>query len=203
MQDKRHARLIPGNTEGKKITASATSNFDDRDAAIDIFAMARQRLTDINNWHKIAGSAGAVFQLTDMNGTEVFRAAEKGDHIRIDIPGPGSKAGEGYDWVRIEEVETIGTDDVDGIAIKVRPASNPNTDDTNIAHFYAEQSTSTFVIIRENNQVTASIYDRNIEANEKTKQPVDKMRNALVGLGAKHGFSKLQWQALAEGLLQR
>jgi hypothetical protein len=50
--------------------------------------------------------------------------------------------------------------------------------------------------------VTASIYDRNIEANEETKEPLDKVRNAVVGLGAKHGFSKLQWQALAEAFIK-
>jgi hypothetical protein len=49
--------------------------------------------------------------------------------------------------------------------------------------------------------VTASIYDRNIEANEETKEPLDKVRNAAVGLGAKHGFSKMQWQALADALV--
>ena len=151
----------------------------------------------------MAGSVGAEFQLTDKKGTAISRPAKKGDHIRIDVPGPGSKAGQGYDWVHIEEIEQVNTNEFDGIAIKVRPASNHNTEDNNIAHFYAEQSTSTFVLTWENNTVTVSIYDRNIEANEETNQPLDKIRNALVGLGAKHGFSKMQWQALADGLLEK
>jgi hypothetical protein len=71
-----------------------------------------------------------------------------------------------------------------------------------VAHFFAEKSTSTFVITRERNTVTASIYDRNIEANEETEEPLDKVRNAAVGLGAKYGFSKMQWQALAEALVK-
>ena len=72
----------------------------------------------------------------------------------------------------------------------------------NVAHFFAEKSTSTFVITREGNKVIASIYDRNIEANEETKEPLDKIRNAVVGLGAKHGLSKVQWQALADALVK-
>ena len=80
--------------------------------------------------------------------------------------------------------------------------ANPQTSNPNVAHFFAEGSTSTFTITREGNTVTAAIYDRNIEANEETKEPLDKLRNAVVGLGAKHGFSKLQWQALVKAFLK-
>jgi hypothetical protein len=201
MTEKNYTNLIPENIEGKEITAIASANFDSGNQAISQYGIARERLLLISDWHTIAGSISARFQLTDLTGNEVQRAAEKGDHIRIDIPGPGSKAGEGYDWVRIEEIKEINSKDIDSIAIMVRPASNPGTDNNNIAHFYDEQSTSTFVVTRENNKVSAAIYDRNIESNKETKEPLDKVRNAVVGLGAKHGFSKLQWQALAEGLL--
>jgi hypothetical protein len=155
----------------------------------------------VHNWHKITGKLSADFQLTDDKGQEVDRLVQKGDHFRIDITGPGSRAGEGYDWARVEDVKEVNTDDVDSIAIQVRPASNPQSPNPNVAHFFAEKSTSTFVITREGNKVTASIYDRNIEANEETKEPLDKVRNAAVGLGAKHGFSKVQWQALADALV--
>jgi hypothetical protein len=193
--------LIPENLQGKEITASASANFEMEDMAVLHYKFARERLLLINDWHSIAGTIGARFQLTDGKGTEAFRQAEKGDHIRIDIPGPGSQAGEGYDWVRIEEIREVNAEKADSIAILVRPASNPCTDNGKIAHFYAEHSTSTFVVRRENNKVTASVYDRNIEANQETKGLFDKVRNAIVGLSAKHGFSKLQWQVLVEGLL--
>lgn len=156
----------------------------------------------VHNWHQLAGWLSADFQLTDDQGKEVDRTAEKGDHFRIDITGPGSQAGEGYDWARVEDIKEMNSEEVDSIAILVRPASNPQTPNPNVAHFFAEKSTSTFVVTRENNKVSASIYDRNIEANEETKQSLDKIRNAVVGLGAKHGFSKLQWQALVDALVK-
>lgn len=203
MEEKNYTGLVPQQNEGRKITAEATAQFQNAAQASVFYQETRKRLLFVHNWHKIAGWLSADFQLTDDEGKEVDRLAQKGDHFRIDITGPGSKAGEGYDWAKVEKVKEINTEDVDSIAILVRPAANPQTTNPNVAHFFARKSSSTFVVTREKNKVTASIYDRNIEANEETKQPLDKFRNAVVGLGAKHGFSKLQWQALVEALVKK
>jgi hypothetical protein len=128
---------------------------------------------------------------------------QKNDYFKIDIKGPKSTAGNGHDWVRVEDIKEVHTNDVDSIAILVRPDSNPQTSNDNVAHFYSEKSTSTFIVTREKSTVTAAIYDRNIEANEETGEPSDKLRNAAVGLAAKYGFSKLQWKALAEALVKK
>jgi hypothetical protein len=202
MQNKNYTGLIPEQKDGKAVTAEASTEFENEAKAGAFYQEAQKRLLLIHNWHKIAGKLSADFQLTDDQGKEVDRPAQKGDHFRIDITGPGSKAGEGYDWARVEDIKEVNMDDVDSIAILVRPASNPGTPNPNVAHFFAEKSTSTFVITREKNIVTASIFDRNIEANEETEELLDKVRNAVVGIGAKHGFSKLQWQALAEALVK-
>lgn len=201
MDDKNYTGLIPEQKEGRKITAEAVADLKNPAEAKTFFEEARKRLLYIHNWHKIAGGLSADFQLTD-NGNEVDRPVKKGDHFRIDIVGPGSHAGEGFDWARVEDLKEVNTPEVDSVAIMVRPASNPQTPNANVAHFFSEKSTSTFVITREGNKVIASIYDRNIEANEETKEPLDKFRNAVVGLGAKHGLSKLQWQALVDALVK-
>lgn len=203
MEEKNYTGLIPDNREGRQITAEASAEFNSVDEARSFYKTARQRLLFIHNWGKIAGKLSADFQLTDNNGKEVDRLAQKDDHFRIDIPGPGSRAGEGYDWARVEAVKEVNKEDVDSIAILVRPAADPQTPNPNVAHFFSEKSTSTFVITREGSMITASIYDRNIEANEETKEPLDKVRNAVIGLSAKHGASKLQWQALADALVAR
>jgi hypothetical protein len=202
MEEKNYTGLIPDQKEGRAITAEASSEFENALQARVFYKEARKRLLFIHNWHKIAGKLSADFQLTNDEGNEVDRLAQKGDHFRIDITGPGSKAGDGFDWAKVEDIKEVNKEDVDSIAILVRPASNPQNSNPNVAHFFAEKSTSTFVITREGNKVTASIYDRNIEANEETKEPLDKVRNAAVGLGAKHGFSKLQWQALVDALVK-
>lgn len=202
MNEKNYTGLIPKQKEGREITAEASTEFQNAMLANIFYNDAKKRLLYIHNWHKIAGWLSADFQLTDDEGKGVDRPAQKGDHFRIDITGPGSHAGQGYDWARVEDIREVNTDDINSIAILVRPASNPQTSNANVAHFFADKSTSTFVITREGDKVTASIYDRNIEANEETKQPLDKIRNAVVGLGAKHELSKLQWKALTEALVK-
>jgi len=203
MEEKNYTGLIPEQKDGREITAEATAEFQNASQASAFYKEARGRLLFIHNWHKIAGRLSADFQLTDEHGKEVDRLAQKDDYFRIDITGPGSDAGQGYDWARVEEIKEVNSEEVDSIAILVRPSSNPQTPNPNVAHFFAKKSTSTFVITRENNKVTACIYDRNIEANEETKQPLDKLRNAVVGLGAKHGLSKLQWQALVDAFVKQ
>jgi len=203
MEDKNYTGLIPEQKEGRQITAEASSLFPDATHAEQFYKEVRRRLLYIHCWGKIAGRLSADFQLTDDRGREVDRLAQTGDHFRIDITGPGSKAGEGYDWASVEDIKEVSKGDVESVAILVRPASNPKSANPNVAHFFSEKSTSTFVVTREGNKVTASIYDRNIEANEETKEPLDKIRNAAIGLGAKHGLSKLQWQALTEALVKK
>lgn len=203
MQEKNYTGLIPPNIEGKEITAEASSSLPSEAEAKSFYKTAKQRLLYVHNWGKIAGKLSADFQLTDDKGKEANRLAQINDHFRIDIPGPASKAGEGYDWAQVEDIKEVHQKNVDSIAILVRPAENPQTGNPQVAHFYSKKSTSTFVVTREENTVTASIYDRNIEANEETKEPLDKVRNAAVGLGAKFGISKLQWQALVDALVKK
>ena len=193
--------LVPENSEGREITAKACVEYSNEGEARKFFQIARQRLFEVNNWGEIAGKLSADFQLTDEGGKEVKRFVKKNDHLKIGITGPGSKAGNGYDWVRVEDIKEIHSADVDAAGILVRPDSDPQTSNPSIAHFYSEKSTSTFVVSREKNKVTACIYDRNIETNEETTESADKVRNAAIGLVAKFGFSKLNWKALAEALI--
>jgi hypothetical protein len=200
---KDHTGLTPANKEGREINAEACEKFSNDKEAKEFFETAKERLLSVNNWGNIAGKLSAHFQLTDAEGKEVDRPVQKNDHFKIDIKGPGSSAGDGYDWVKVEDVKEVHHVDVDSIAVLVRPDSNPQTSNNNIAHFYSEKSTSTFVVTREKNKLTAAIYDRNIEANEETGESSDKLRNAAVGLAAKFGFSKLQWKALAEAIVKK
>lgn len=202
MKERNYTGLVPKNTDGKEITAESSVKFRSAHEAKQFYQTARQRLLNVNDWGNLAGSLSASFQLTDASGHNIDRQVKEGDHFRIDITGPGSNAGEGYDWAMVEATREINEEDVDSIAIRVRPARNPATPNAAVAHFFSEHSSSTFVLTRELNMVTASVYDRNIEANEETTEPVDKIRNSIVGLAAKHGFSHLQWKALVNGFVE-
>jgi hypothetical protein len=201
MPDKNYTGLIPQQHEGAIITAETVAHSNDEQEARQVFAKARERLLDVNNWNHVAGKLLADFQLTDKSGRPVEGTVDKGLHFKIDVPGPGSKAGEGFDWVSVEAVEEIRNPDVESVAIRVRPSSNPATPGDETAHFYSKESTSTFTVTREKNKVTAAVYDRNTKANKSSESVGDKIRNTVVGTAAIMEFSKLQWKRLTDGLL--
>lgn len=203
MEKKNYTGIVPPHHTGKQIDTESSIQFDNTTTAQSFFKIAKSRLLNVNQWHEIAGKALAVFHLTDENGVEVNRTVKQGDYFKIDIPGPGSKSGEGYDWVHVEAVEETTQPTIESVGIRVRPAPNPLNDKEDIAHFYSEQSTSNFIVTREGNTITASVYDRNTSTNPEADNVTDRIRHSTVGAGAISFFSKIQWKALVEGLLKQ
>lgn len=202
MEEKNYTGIVPGHEDGSVINSQSIRELSDAESAKALFEKAKSRLLDVNNWQKMAGEFMAGFQLTDQSGTEIMGPVEKGYYFKIDIPGPGTKAGEGYDWAIVEEVEEFHTEDTESIGIRVRPASNPNTDNSDIAHFYSHESTSTFTVTREKTKVTAAVYDRNTKANTDSGGILDHVRNVVVGIAGMFSFSKIQWENLTNGLIE-
>lgn len=203
MKEKNYTGIIPDQQTGKAIDAENSVELNNVQEAKTFFNVVKRRLQDINNWHELAGNLSADFQLVDRNGVEVQRSAQKGDYFKIDIPGPGSVSGNGYDWVQIEEVESTSTPDVESFGFRVRPTQNPQKNNGDIAHFYSSESTSSFTVTREKNKVTAAIYDRNAKPNKEADSITDKVRDAVVGTAGTIAFSKIQWKSLTDGLLSR
>lgn len=203
MEEKNYTGLIPAQEKGVIIDSEASVECYNANEARAFFNTVKQRLLAVNNWHHVAGEAGAKFTLIDEAGNEVNRDVKKGDYFKIDIPGPGSSAGDGYDWVQVEELNHVSNEIVDSIGLRVRPSSNPMSNDNSIAHFYSHESTSTFIVTREDNKITATIYDRNTKPNTDTETIIDKVRHVAAGIGAIFGGSKLQWTGLAKGLVSR
>ncbi len=203
MVQKNYTGLIPEHHNGKMIESEESIDFKDEAEAKDFYYTVKIRVITDNNWHHLAGIISAKFQATDEKGNEVDRMVAQGDYLKIDIPGPGSKAGDGYDWAQVEELKEISIQDVNSIGFRVRPTANPLHSENIVAHFYSNQSTSTFIVTREKNKVTASIYDSNTKPNTEAKNLTDEIRHVAVGLGALSSFSKIQWQNLVEGMIKR
>ncbi|MDQ6815014.1 MAG: hypothetical protein M3040_14865 [Bacteroidota bacterium] len=203
MEEPNYTGLVPKQDKGVTMTSASAEEFADDAEAKSFFEVVKRRLLDVNRWHQLAGMASAAFQLIDSDGREVQRSAEKGDYFKIDIPGPGSAAGDGYDWVQVEEVKEFSQHDVDSVGLRARPSTNPLSKDESIAHFYSHESTSTFIVTRKKNKITATIYDRNTKPNTDSETIMDKVRHAAAGIGAILGGSKLQWKGLAKGLVKR
>lgn len=171
--------------------------------AKSFYQVVKNRLLNINRWKDWAGALSAGFALTNEDGQAIDTFPRAGNYFRINIPAPGIVSGEGYDWVRIEEVKEESEGNREYTVIRVRPARSPlnKTDDT--AHFYTEEATSNFVVQRKGLDVSAGVHGRNEKPNVETETVIDKIRNAVVGTGAVAAFSKLQWKALVKGLLER
>lgn len=203
MEEKNYSGVIPEHYTGKIIDIVESVELDDAKEAKAFFAKAKTKLLDVNNWETVAGIASANFQLVDASGKEVNRHVQKGDFFKIDIPGPGPAAGNGYDWVQVEKLEEVAEEEVESVGIRVRPTLSPLNNSDDVAHFYSPESTSSFTVTREGAKITVGIYDRNTKPNKTAETVKDKIRDIAVGSGAITAFSKVQWKKLADGLLKK
>ena len=195
---------IPEQKEGSQSNIEESIEADNEEQAKKIFVQAKNRLLSVNCWKEISGDISASFTLTNEQGNRLTREAQPGDYLKIDIPGPGSKTGEGYDWVKVEAVENkpANSSSDEGCVMRVRPSANPTDNDDKVAHFFDENATSNFIVEREGRIVRAKIYGRNEKPNTDTHKPLDNLRNAVIGGTAASGLSFVQWKKLAKGLIE-
>ena len=193
--------IVPEQNAGAESNTEARQIFPSVEEARLAFTRTKERLYTPNNWQQYAGPATAKFSLCDEQGNEVHRAPAVGDHFKIDIPGPGPLTGDGFDWVRIEAIENEGEGEEEHAAIRVRPATNPQNQRSDVAHFFSDEATSNFIVQRKGTEVIAAVLGRNEKPNTGADKIIDKARNTAVATGAVTAFSKLQWKSLVNGLL--
>lgn len=203
MKGEQGREVVPEQTTGAESNTESSVVLEHTEQAVQFYQAVRNRLLHVNGWQSLAGAATAAFRLTDAAGREVDRTPCKGDHFKIDIPGPGPRTGDGFDWVQVETIEELQVGDNESIAIRVRPATNPNNSRQDVAHFFTDEATSCFLVKREGKKVSAAVHGRNEKPNKEAETAVDKARNTAVAKGAVNGFSKLQWKSLVTGLLKR
>jgi hypothetical protein len=194
---------VPAQISGSEMNAVETAECQTVSEAKEFYQTVKYRLTNVNGWAAMAKLPMSSFKLFDYAGRAVDRHAEEGDFIRIDIPGPGTKTGHGYDWVIIEALVEERRADAEVISMRVRPAPHPLGEDECIAHFLKSCATSTFQVKRIGNCVSAEEHGRNEVPNLETGHLLDNIRNAIVSAGAKIGFSYPQWKSLVTGLLSK
>lgn len=194
--------FIPAQEEGAASNTTAAYECRDEEQARSFFKIVKVRLLNVNEWETLAGFASADFGLCDEKGNEVSRLARPQDHFKIDVPGPGPVTGDGYDWVQVEAIDEKDQGESEMIAITVRPATNPKNDHKDVAHFFSDSATSSFIVERKKNVVTASVYGRNEKPNADAEKTIDNARNTAMAAGAITAFAKFQWQGLVDGLIK-
>ena len=164
------------------------------------YARLRSQLLDIHGWEAMNDALHTSFALCDGAGIEIYREPVPGDFIRIDLRGPGSPSGEGYDWVVVTEVSEQQSEP-EWTALTVRPCRPPGTGSGPIAHFFTEEATNTFVVRRLGNCLYAEVHGRNERTNLPEDSLRDRLRNRAVALAGRVGFGKVQWQDWTDGMV--
>lgn len=191
---------IPEQIEGKALDCFKSIDFPSLSDSEYFFEQAKIKLLDVNNWHQITGRPSADFQIMDSFGLPLDRTVEKGDYIRIDIPGPGLPSAGGYDWVQVENIDHQADEHSQRITLTLRPSHDPTTDNSDTAHFFKRLATSSILLEKTGKRIFIHYAGRNEVVNTDNDSILDNFRNFMVGLGAKMGASFPQWQALVEGL---
>ncbi len=192
--------IIPEQFTGKTLDYQQSIDFTTKSQADHFFSRARNRMMDVNNWHHVTKSLSAVFIVVDEKGQQLDKLVEKNDFIKIDIPGPGLPSSKGYDWVKVEDIVDEHFPDLKRSAIILRPCADPTHVGTDTAHFFKNIATSTILIKQKENEVCLRYAGRNEVINIENESNLDKIRNFIIGLGAKMGASFPQWKALIDGL---
>ncbi len=193
---------IPSQETGSEMNAVEKATFDNTAEARQFYEVAKERLLSVNRWAEISALPSSTFRLCDGSGAEADRLVKEGDYFKIDIPGPGTTSGDGFDWVKVEHLQEEEINGTEIISIRVRPAANPNTPDPDTAHFFKDTATSTFQVKRIGSEVFAEVHGRNEQPNTDMEHLTDNVRNTLVGTSAKIGFSFPQWKGLVAGLVK-
>jgi len=196
--------ILPAQVTGRQTDFNHERHYENLQQAHHAFQAAAARMLSINNWHVYAGKGSAKFTLTNNDGKPLDEMPEAGNFISIDMPAPGPDAGDGLEWVIIETLISEGDEKTteEYVAMTVRPVPDPRKAKEEIAHFYTDVSTSTFIVRRDGLQVSAGAHGRNESPNNDEVDLHDKIRNTAIALMARIGLSGGQWQKLVNALIE-
>jgi hypothetical protein len=115
--------IIPMQVAGEQTDIVEEKQATELEEAHRYFMDARKRLLDINNWGEIIEGVTCSFTLIGTDSLVKKGIPAVGGYFRIDISGPGSSAGKGYDWVKVELLEDAVAPEAsfEFTAIRVRP----------------------------------------------------------------------------------
>lgn len=194
---------IPVHVAGSQHSVLKSKEFLNKAIAFKKFQAACQYLLNVSEWNSYAKGLGGEFSYTDSDGNECATDVQQGGFIRVKLPGPANPLGNGYDWVVVTQLEKIAGAHSSSLIMLSVPCALPKKTKEGTAHFYAPTASNTFIVTLKDEKVEVGIYGRNEKANIHNAPLTSAVRNGIVALTAKLGFSKIQWELLAEGILKK
>lgn len=194
---------IPNQTKGGHHDVVNMHCANTLEQAMTDYAELHRRLMAVNHWHEFSDKIKAEFSLIDATTLETTEEFTLGNYIKIDIPGPGSPSGHGFDWTKIIAIEKHQENDEQPfMAFTIQPCPAPDSDTDTIAHFYNDATTNTFIIRRIGNCLFAEVHGRNETDNVENLPFLDLVRNKAVAIGGKFGLGNLNWFGFTLALLE-
>ena len=193
---------IPAQLKGGSHNIVSMQCANSIDVALNYFEELQLRLKAVNQWHSFSAKIKAKFFLIDSETSQITTDLKVGNLIKIDIPGPGSPSGNGYDWTEIIDIQ-MGIENTESpfFAFTIRPCPAPDSNEETVAHFYNKESTNTFIVRRIGTCLYAEVHGRNQIENTSDAPLLDIVRNKAVAIGSKFGIGSLNWIGFASALL--
>lgn len=110
-----------------KRTFFATKSYHNKDKCLTIFDTACVRLLDPGHRAALAGNEKEIFVLFDQHGENPNRLLQVGEFLRVDLPGPGTSVGEGFDWMQVTKLDKQRNEDgtEEFLVITMHPSHPP------------------------------------------------------------------------------
>ncbi|MCY0976909.1 hypothetical protein PGH12_07050 [Chryseobacterium wangxinyae] len=194
--------LLPKHDSGSSSDAAATKPCLSQGIAEDLYRKLADQLLNISHWNINAGKLPTKFDLVDSNGKGGHFHAAENLFVKIKMPAPKNKTGNGYDWVVIEKVENYHEENIEYIHLQMRPCPCLDNKGGGIAHFYEQNATNSFILIRSGSDIQLSVHGRNESPNTSNVRLWDMLRNIFVAGGGIFGGSKLQWEDFVNSMIK-
>lgn len=191
--------MVTKNKSNLVLTGEQIEAFSHKEA-IALFALARNRLFDINNWHVFTGYDPGTFRLVNAKGEVLNRTPRMGDLIRIDIKKPGIQLLKKNEWMMVEEMHEAydHTHDEDYCELKIRPVYDPDSPRSKHGYFYTEDACMVFIVQRQGKIVITGEKGSNQELQANAQQ-VFKLSSAQSDFIAE--LHNVQWETIIKNLL--
>ena len=193
--------LLPANKKGSKNNAAAFIICDSEAKALQKFSELSEKLLRINEWKIYARKNPTEFYLHQKENQKSAIAQVK-DFVKIRMPAPKNQSGKGFDWVIVNDIRSLDEPQKKILLLQMRPHSCPISSKRNVAHFYTDAASNTFILAQKDKTIQLSIHGRNEVPNTKKLGFINSMRNFFVANGGIFGGSKVQWQDFADEFIK-
>jgi hypothetical protein len=176
--------------------SSAEKTFADEAEAVKVFSVLKGKLSNIDEWNTHAMLSS--FKLFDESGQPLeTKKLAVGDFLQISLTGTMK-----YDWVRVTDVSETAEEFI----VTVRPTFDPtaeNADKSVVSHFFTDESTNNFCLLRRGDRVGLYVIGLNEKMNSgETSGTLETVRNAAVNLGSYLGMQRGEWEKFCHHLME-